>query len=337
MRIIITATGERERQDLEKTNQTSRVNYSIYMPPIKYSRSMKQIPYSSILFKNSRKTVQSTQLFDKDKSNEELLHAKHIKINQSPISTNLINSFSERKFEEGIKKLKNRLKPKSEQESDNMPNFSMKINTQVTPKQHIPIKEIINSEAYKKMMLKLKNEQVVADNNYIMQDRDFRKSNSIRNDFDIKDVLSKQINKNRADFIKYITNKRDLSPIFLRKLSLLDESKVYDLNRICQIIHSNRNKEELFKEKIEGKMSMRENLLVVDANHSLNKIKSDIKMRKTLINDYSKKLIKNPKIDYFYHERTQQLWDRYNVKTLQRKNNSMFKRLNNQLNLSMIH
>lgn len=333
MRIIITTIGEKERQDLENTSQASR-GHSILIPLLNKSDSKKQIAYSSI-FKSSRKMLQSTQLFDKDKSNisnEELLHAKHIKINQSPIITHLINSFSERKYEEGIKMLKNRLKPKSEQNSRNMPDFSMKTNTQITPRQNIPIKDIINNKAFMKMIVKLRNEQIVEDNNYIMQEKDFRKNaRSIQNNFNlnINAVLSKQINKNRADFIKYITNKRDLTPIFLRNLSQLDESKVYDLNRICQIINSNRSQDDLLKEKLKEKVLTRESILIKDTNKSLNKIKSEIKMRKTLINGYTKKLIKNPMIDYCYYERTKRYWNRYNVYTLQRKNNSVFNRMNN--------
>ena len=127
-------------------------------------------------------------------------------------------------------------------------------------------------------------------------------------------ILNYGINSDKSSIIKYFQQKKHISPHYFSNLLKYDESQLYKLNKICETIFEERQKEldkkwKFFENKNDDKYK---------SGTNLKDIEKIIKKSDSVINDYS---IASKNRQYWklraYKEGAEQIkkkyWIRYNV------------------------
>lgn len=311
MRIIITNVGEKERLELLNIISPSASSQKIMRKQSKVShqfnpkkdKSLSNEPRGNIELPNQIKLIK--------------LH----NVNQSKLTPEFIKDKIDKKFNESMLKIRNELLPKQKEE----PTFKMpikRINTikRLHSQQKIYlIKDIINHSAYNDMLVKLKKEINQNEKNYAMNQNNFRSTTNQTFQESSYDILHTPIKSSKGEFLNYMMNKTRLTPLFLKKVASVNESRIIKLNKICKIMKENLMKELTRKEKIEEMNKAKQVTVGSILKKSLDEMYKQVTNQNIVIRSYKKKCLKNRKIDFAYLDRTQHYWKKYEVDKLQRR------------------
>jgi hypothetical protein len=132
--------------------------------------------------------------------------------------------------------------------------------------------------------------------------------------------LNHRINPDRINLIKYLNEKNTVSEVLIKKIADYDEEQINKINKICQIVFHNDERDKLFKEIINEKIKDKQSREEIEYKNTLEKMGGNVIGIKNLLDKYSKKVCH---IDRYreIHNDTLKYWNRIGIDKIARKPN----------------
>ena len=99
--------------------------------------------------------------------------------------------------------------------------------------------------------------------------------------------LDVEIDINMINLIKYLHNKEKVSENFIKQFDNFSEEKLNKLNKICQILDFNSDRQKIDDYMINEKIKSNENKLKIEYKEVIDDAKLDIKVADMIINNYN--------------------------------------------------
>ena len=182
--------------------------------------------------------------------------------------------------------------------------------------------EIINNNTINRLENTMYKNKRIKEKNSSVNESNFRTVYSNRdNIFVIKEKLENMtIAPDNLNLIKYLNDKNDISDKLIEKLDSSDDKQIHKYNKICQIIQSNNEKDDLFKSILNGKIETMHKKQESEMNRLLNNVEKSLNHIKHITKDY--KLKTNDKNILFYQRQNDMrinFWNKFHVDRLANK------------------
>jgi len=355
MRILVTKQGNIIIQEIDDTmpiltqnlNSTNKLrgystNYSIrkLKLPEKYFNQNQLSRTNNIFRQNSTNSnytgIGSSNNLSKQKLNfkmkyknledseitkEELQTAKQIKLNEHKIT--FPKQFAE-KYENDI--LNNGIINSS---NNILPSLnSKKIDTQeginnslIRKEKYLSLGEIIPNNSLIEMKKKIIKDRLVRDRATVITENDFRSSYEPETDIQKFNniLIGSKLNSNKSSLIKYL-NEKKVDPLTIKILSSQDGDKISKINKMCQTIFQNQDKEKLFNDIVKNKAKQRINNTKKEFQIAINGLGSEINSIQEKLKKYDKKIDNKEKYREYFNEVVIHHWlkkdlERFNKKS----------------------
>ena len=260
-------------------------------------------------------------LEDSEITKEELQTAKQIKLNEHKIT--FPKQFAE-KYENDI--LNNGIINSS---NNILPSLnSKKIDTQegsnnslIRKEKYLSLGEIIPNNSLTEMKKKIIKDRLVRDRATVITENDFRSSYEPETDIQkFNNILnSSKLNSNKSSLIKYL-NEKKVDPLTIKILSSQDGDKISKINKMCQTIFQNQDKEKLFNDIVKNKAKQRINNTKKEFQIAINGLGSEINSIQEKLKKYDKKIDNKEKYREYFNEVVIHHWlkkdlERFNKKS----------------------
>ena len=159
----------------------------------------------------------------------------------------------------------------------------------------LKIKDILKPQTLNKLKSDFKRQEYIKSNNYKLDENNFRSSYEPSNENKFKSQLSKEIERDKNNLIKYLHSKQQISSKLIEKLANYDKNKITKINRICKIFFHYENNEKLVKDKVKEKLSKYNNEKNKQIQLNIDNIGHLIKNGNKIIDNYKKPNLKNIK------------------------------------------
>lgn len=186
----------------------------------------------------------------------------------------------------------------------------------------LKIHEILKPITYVKLKDKFKHEEFVKSNLFKVDEKHFRSVFEPSNIDKFNAQVSRDIDRDNINLIKYLHSKDEVSQKLVEKLHSFDDSKLTKINRICKIYFHYENYEKKAKEKIKEKLKGFEESKKMHIKKVVNELDDNLKTFSNILNDYPEKSEKTKKKIYRdkHYEFQVKYWkakasDRYNEPT----------------------
>lgn len=138
-------------------------------------------------------------------------------------------------------------------------------------------------------------------------------------------ILNIPLNPDRINLIKYFKQNKDISPFYFENLLKYDESQIYKLNKICQIIFHKKENELKEQKLIEDKKFNKEKIIREKGNKNMNRVNNIMNITNGIISGYNlKQEIKAIKKKKIFKEQIKKMknkyWDKYGVNKFYKEN-----------------
>lgn len=135
---------------------------------------------------------------------------------------------------------------------------------------------------------------------------------------DIEEALDKKIKSDKANIIQYLNSKNSLSPKFIKSLSDYDEEKIVRLNKICQRVFNQDNKDNDLKMKINGIIENMHIYQKAEYKRKMGQMEKEVSGIKNICEKYPKRDDRE-KYETLLHDIKKRYWEKINVDKLSRK------------------
>ena len=285
--------------------------------------------------------------FNRDESHinqNELEQAKKIKLSKGKIniSQQFLNKYDDLDvtFKDKIKNLTNTLKSKDDKNNEekiqneifehnkimNTHKSAFNKNDLLNNRKNIILGDIISRNNLLSLKTQLSRDNIGYDDARLPLDDNNIKSFNFRSKYEDKKatieilsiLLSLPMNPYRTNLIKYYKQNKDISPFYFENLIKYNESQIYKLNKICQMLFLKKEDEIKESKIIQEKKFNKEKLLKQKGNNYINHVNKIIKKTNKIINGYSLKQENNAKKrkKIFKEEvikMKNKYWDKYKV------------------------
>jgi len=129
---------------------------------------------------------------------------------------------------------------------------------------------------------------------------------------DMEEALDKKIKSDKANIIQYLNSKNSLSPKFVKSLSNYDEEKIVRLNKICQRIFNQDNKDNDLKVKINGIIENMHVYQNVEYKRKMGQMEKEVSDIKDICEKYPK-TVNREIYETLLHDVKKRYWDKINV------------------------
>ena len=260
-------------------------------------------------------------LEDSEITKEELQTAKQIKLNEHKIT--FPKQFAE-KYENDI--LNNGIINSS---NNILPSLnSKKIDTQeginnslIRKEKYLSLGEIIPNNSLIEMKKKIIKDRLVRDRATVITENDFRSSYEPETDIQKFNniLIGSKLNSNKSSLIKYL-NEKKVDPLTIKILSSQDGDKISKINKMCQTIFQNQDKEKLFNDIVKNKAKQRINNTKKEFQIAINGLGSEINSIQEKLKKYDKKIDNKEKYREYFNEVVIHHWlkkdlERFNKKS----------------------
>ena len=260
-------------------------------------------------------------LEDSEITKEELQTAKQIKLNEHKIT--FPKQFAE-KYENdilnnGIINASNNILPSlNSKKIDNQEGSS---NSLIRKEKYLSLGEIIPNTSLKEMKKKIIKDRLIRDRATVITENDFRTSYDPQTDIQkFNNILNgAKLNSNKSSLIKYL-NEKKVDPLTIKILSNQDGDKISKINKMCQTIFQNQDKEKLFNDIVKNKAKQRINNTKKEFQIAINDLGSDINSLHEKLKKYEKKIDNKEKYREYFNEIVIHHWlkkdlERFNKKS----------------------
>ena len=326
-----------QRRKLNKSgiNNFSKANNIFKQSPNRSVYSSKKLEY--------RKKYQNLE--DTEITKENLQKAKQIKINEHKITfpkqfaekyendilnannSNIINSSSnnvlpplspDNHLMASNLDEKNKSPTKNNNQYNNINTTSN--NSIMKKEQYLTLKEIIPNSSLYQMKKKILKEKKIRDRATVITENDFRSAYKPETDLQrFNDILmTSRVNSNKSNLIKYL-NERKIAPLTIKILADQDSDKISKINKICQTIFRNQDKEKLFYEIVKNKARQRINNTKKEFQMSINGLGSNMTEAKEKLKKYEKSIDKKEKYREYFNDVVIHHWMKRDLERFNKK------------------
>lgn len=286
---------------------------------------------------HNKKNYKKKNLEDLEITKEDILSAKQIKLNEHKITfpkqfaekyendilnngiinsnNNILPSLTSKKIET-MENNKNTLNSKSNNNYFEGTNSSL-----IRKEKYLSLGEIIPNNSLKEMKKKIIKDRRLKDREKVITENDFRSSYDPQTDIQkFNDILAfSRLNSNKSSLIKYL-NEKKLDPLTIKILSRQDSDKISKINKMCQTIFQNQDKEKLFNDIVKNKAKQRINTTKKEFQITINDLGADIVTLQEKLKKYDKKIDQKEKYREHFNDMVVNHWlkkdlERFNKKS----------------------
>lgn len=269
-----------------KANRLSKTNNQFYN--FSFSNNKNQQRLGKTKVKLSR-NLSKMNLEDIELTSEQLNSAKQIKINERkiPFPKQFAEKYENEKINSNLINSSNNIFPSIT--SKNKESYEGSNNSIVNKEKYLTLKEIIPNKLITQMKMKIINDRKIRDRATVITNNDFRTEYDPETDIQkFNNILSEpKYNSNKSSLIKYL-NEKKVNPLTIKIISNRDGNKINKINKMCQIIFQNEDKEKLFNELIKKKLNNHMNNKKKEFQNTINIMGNDMKMIKEKLKVYEK-------------------------------------------------
>lgn len=181
----------------------------------------------------------------------------------------------------------------------------------------LKVNEILKPTTLTNLKQGFERSEIIKSNLFKVDEQHFRSvfEPSNRKKFQIQ--LSKEIERDKTNLIKYLHSKEDISKLFIERLSKLDDNKLTKMNRICKIYFHYENFDRKEKQRIKEKLEEAEKVKKREVANVVNSLSETLKMGESVVKGYKHIKLKNVKayedIHHFFKVKN---WSKLNNKRL---------------------
>ena len=341
MRILITKQGNIIIQEIDDTmplntqklNSTSRFRgYSTDYPLRKSNFSQ----FNSTLKKNNLyrqtpKIKRYRNLEDTEITKEEMQTAKQIKLNEHKITfpkqfaekyesditnsnnSNIINSSNNVLPSLTSNNLNSKIEKDLQSPTRNNINkiYNTSSNSFINQEKYLSLNEIIPNNSLYQMKKKILKDRKIRDRATFITENDFRTAyqpiSELQNFNNL--LQTSLINSNKSNLIRYLNEKK-----------IADVDKISKINKICQTIFSNQEKDKLFNEIVKNKAKQRINNTKKEFQSIITGLGTNMDEAKEKLKKYEKKIDEKEKYREYFNDVVIHHWlkrdlERFNKKS----------------------
>ena len=170
----------------------------------------------------------------------------------------------------------------------------------------------------KKRILK---DRKIRDRATVITENDFRSSYEPETDLQkFNNILqTSRVNSNKSNLIRYL-NEKKIAPLTVKILANTDVDKISKINKICQTIFSNQEKDKLFNEIVKNKAKQRINNTKKEFQSTITGLGSNMNEAKDKLKKYEKRIDEKEKYREYFNEVVMHHWlkrdlERFNKKS----------------------
>ena len=193
-------------------------------------------------------------------------------------------------------------------------------NSIMKKEQYLTLKEIIPNSSLYQMKKKILKEKKIRDRATVITENDFRSAYKPETDLQrFNDILmTSRVNSNKSNLIKYL-NERKIAPLTIKILADQDSDKISKINKICQTIFRNQDKEKLFYEIVKNKARQRINNTKKEFQMSINGLGSNMTEAKERLKKYEKSIDKKEKYREYFNDVVIHHWMKRDLERFNKK------------------
>ena len=349
MRILVTKQGNIIIQEIDDTlpifttkSRGYSTNYNIRKPKIldrnpntnkfnKTNNIFRQNTNDSNYFQSNRSKILSQQkmnmkkkyknLEDSEITKEELQSAKQIKLNEQKIS--FPKQFAE-KYERDILNNNNIITASNNiLPSLNSKKFDMQEgsnNSLIRKEKYLSLGEIIPNNSLNEMKKKIIKDRLIRDRATFITENDFRSSYDPETDIQkFNNILTEsKLNSNKSSLIRYL-NEKKVNPLTLKIISTQDGDKISKINKMCQTIFQNQEKEKLFNDIVKNKATQKINSTKKELQLGINNIGNEINTIQERLKKYEKRVDNKEKYREHFNDMVIHYWLKRDLERLNKK------------------
>ena len=307
------------------SNQFAKIN-NLYQQNLNrtYHNGNDRSKISSVPKINFKKKLQNLE--DLEITKEEIQAAKQIKINEHKIT--FPKQFAE-KYENDILNnniisTSNNILPSLNSNKIDFPEGSN--SSLIKKEKYLSFGEIIPNTSLTQMKKKIINDRRIRDRATFITENDFRSPYEPETEIQkFNNILvDAKLNSNKSSLIKYL-NEKQINPLTIKVLSNQDGDKISKINKMCQTIFQNQDKEKLFNDIVKNKATQRINNTKKELQIGINNIGSEINSIQEKLNKYEKRVDNKEKYREHFNDMVIHYWlkkdfERFNKKSTPKPN-----------------
>ena len=351
MRILITKQGNIIIQEIDDTlplnirnlKSTSKFrgystdyplrksNFSNFNSTIRKNNIMRQTP----------KIKRYRNLEDTEITKEEMQTAKQIRLNEHKITfpkqfaekyesditnsnnSNIINSSNNVLPSLNSNNLNSKLGKDLQsptKNSINNKNYNSSTNTFLNQEKYLSLNEIIPNNSVYLMKKKIMKDKIIRDRATFITENDFRTAyqpvSELQNFNNL--LRTSLVNSNKSNLIRYL-NEKKIAPLTIKILANQDVDKISKINKICQTIFSNQEKDKLFNEIVKNKAKQRINNTKKEFQNVISGLGNNMEEAKEKLKKYEKKIDEKEKYREYFNDVVIHHWLRRDLERFNKK------------------
>ena len=351
MRILVTKQGNIIIQEIDDAlpmniqnlNSTSRFRgYSTDYP----LRTSKFSKLNSTLRKyhimgQTPKIKRFRNLEDTEITKEEIQSAKQIKLNEHKITfpkqfaekyesditnsnnNNIINSSNNILPSLNNNSLNSKIDKEQKKKKKTILNKinNTSSNSFINHEKYLCLNEIIPNNSLYLMKKKILKDKKIRDRATFITENDFRSEYQPVSEIQNFNILLKTslVNSNKSNLIRYL-NEKKIAPLTVKILANQDVDKISKINKICQTIFSNQEKDKLFNEIVKNKAKQKINNTKKEFQNVITGLGSNMDEAKQKLKKYEKKIDEKEKYREYFNDIVIHHWlkrdlERFNKKS----------------------
>ena len=126
------------------------------------------------------------------------------------------------------------------------------------------------------------------------------------------------INSNKSNLIRYL-NEKKIAPLTVKILANQDVDKISKINKICQTIFSNQEKDKLFNEIVKNKAKQRINNTKKEFQNIISGLGNNMDEAKEKLKKYEKKIDEKEKYREYFNDVVIHHWLRRDLERFNKK------------------
>lgn len=180
------------------------------------------------------------------------------------------------------------------------------------------IKDILPQTTYKEFKEDLNRNKFLKDRNRKIDESMFRSDYKEKTDKEIlEENMNAKIGSNYVNLIKYLNSRPNLNYQFVQKISGFDEDRLSKINKICQKVFDNNEKNELFNKIAKEKIKLKKRKDLSDYHDKLESLSKNLFKSSEINNEY--KLPTNVRIHKYrdlHEDIKKKFWSKHSVEEL---------------------
>jgi hypothetical protein len=310
----IAHAGENYNQSLMKNS------YSTFGQTVKYKN-----PHS---LKHKSDLLNKLEMDQTTISLEELHASKEIQIKQKKLNipknvTERYNLTSDSKNNSLTKILPMPVMIKKDLETFDQTNYGGTLNsTSPHSRNKFTLKEVLDENSVKLLKTNYIQDKRMKDKLSRVDEMKFRSNYESKNFLEkLDEKLSRKINPDRINLIRYLNEKDQVSEVLIKKIADYDEEQINKINKICQIVLHNNERSKLFKDIIQEKLTALKNREKIEYKSYIENMGKNMQGFSSVLQNYEKKVNNKEKYRDIHNDIVKNHWQKHNVDRIARRTN----------------